>query len=244
MTGQAPRLVSYEEAGRAWPALVWCAPPRFRGISSAVIGGGIGPVTGWVNAMVDKDYAEPDPVSHVRVLAAQLGLSGPRVVGMITAADVRHWTAAEDGGVSVAATVGLGVPTRAAAPDGDGGVGGGGGDGGDGGRPRVGTINLLVVVPAPLADAALVNAVITATEAKTQALAECGYVATGTASDAVCVVCPDTSGEAADVLGPADPYAGSADPYAGPRSLWGARVARAVHRAVLDGTQNWQAQAS
>ena len=40
--------------------------------------------------------------------------------------------------------------------------------------PAVGTINMLVMVPERLSDAALVNAVATATEAKAQALAERG----------------------------------------------------------------------
>ena len=74
--------------------------------------------------------------------------------------------------------------------------------------------------PAPLGDAALVNAVVTATEAKTQALGEGGVPGTGTASDAIVVCCPT----------------GSTERYGGPRSLWGARLARAVHRAVAAGT--------
>ena len=42
----------------------------------------------------------------------------------------------------------------------------------------------------PLGDAAYVNAVMTATEAKTQALLDAGFRATGTASDAICVAAP------------------------------------------------------
>ena len=61
------------------------------------------------------------------------------------------------------------------------------------------------------------NAVVTATEAKTQVLLEHGVPGTGTASDAVCVLFPPV---------------GEEERFAGPRSVWGARVARAVHRAV------------
>jgi adenosylcobinamide amidohydrolase len=61
---------------------------------------------------------------------------------------------------------------------------------------------------------------VTATEAKSQALFERGVPGTGTASDAVCVLCPPT---------------GTAAPFAGPRSAWGARIGRAVHAAVLEG---------
>jgi adenosylcobinamide hydrolase len=88
----------------------------------------------------------------------------------------------------------------------------------------VGTINVLAVVPAALSDGALVNAVVTATEAKAQALAEAGVRATGTASDAICVACP----------------VGEGDPFGGPRSIWGSRLARAVRAAVAAGTADWQ----
>ena len=69
------------------------------------------------------------------------------------------------------------------------------------------------------------NAVSTATEAKVQALSELGIDATGTATDAVCVLCP----------GEGRPHA-----FGGPRSMWGSRLARAVHAAVRRGT--WEGQ--
>src|SRR5204862_6676925 len=113
----------------------------------------------------------------------------------------------DDGGVSVSATVGLGLPILAAAPD-----------GAESTHP--GTINVLVVVPERLSDGALVNTVVTATEAKVQALRDLGLAATGTATDAVCVACPEE---------------GRAAAFGGPRSVWGARLARAVHAAVITG---------
>jgi adenosylcobinamide amidohydrolase len=91
----------------------------------------------------------------------------------------------------------------------------------------VGTINIVAFLPAPLADAALVNAVATATEAKVQALVEAGFDATGTATDALFIACP-VAGD------------GNAEPYGGPRSSWGARLARAVHAAVAEGTHRWR----
>ena len=72
--------------------------------------------------------------------------------------------------------------------------------------------------PTGLSDDALVNAVVTATEAKTQALLERGVPGTGTASDAVCIVCP---------------LDGPTERFAGPRSVWGARLARATHAAIV-----------
>lgn len=78
-----------------------------------------------------------------------------------------------------------------------------------------------------MTDAALVNVVATATEAKAQALWEHGFEATGTASDALFVasVTPDP-----DVV---------AEQFGGPRSAWGARLARAVRTAVFEGAQRW-----
>ena len=210
-------LVTWSEDGRVRPALVWAPGPGWRAVSSAIVGGGLGPRAWWLDAQVDKEYFHPDPVAHAREIAAGLGLAPDDGVAMLTAADVSRWTSADDEGVTVAATVGLGLPVLAAVP------------------PEVaareateaaGTVNVLVVVPAPLSDAALVNAVVTATEAKAQALAEAGLGATGTSSDAVCVACPQ-------------PHGGEPEPYGGPRSLWGARIARAVHRAVAEGTADW-----
>ena len=45
-------------------------------------------------------------------------------------------------------------------------------------------------------------------------------VVTGTATDAVCIACPDE---------------GAPHAFGGPRSLWGARLARAVHAAGRSG---------
>ena len=213
----AVRLVPRTEDGRDWPALVWAPGPGWRAVSSAIVGGGLGPRAWWLDAEVDKEYFHPDPIAHAREIAAGLGLAPDAGIAMLTAADVSRWTRADDEGVTVAATVGLGLPVLAAVP------------------PEVaareaaepaGTVNVLVVVPAPLSDAALVNAVVTTTEAKAQALAEAGLRATGTSSDAVCVACPDPAGS-------------RPEPYGGPRSLWGARIARAVHAAVAAGTADW-----
>jgi adenosylcobinamide amidohydrolase len=188
------------------PVLVWRAPEPFRCISSAAHGGGIGDRVWVLNAEVSKDYDHPDPRAHLATIAAALGLQPGWGTGLLTAARVLDVVVAEDGGAGCAATVGVSKPTWAAGPDGS-----------WSGGP--GTINLVCTVPVALSDAALVNAVVTATEAKTQALLEAGIAGTGTASDAVVVVCPP----------------GGHEPYCGPRSTWGARLARAVHAAVVGG---------
>lgn len=199
------QLRSRREGGRELPLLVWRLPAPMRAVASAPHGGGLGMRRWVVNAQVPPSYARRDPDHHLAKLAVSLGLPG-RGVGLLTAADVRLHETTVDHGVEVTATVGLGHPVQAAAPPSASPI------------ELVGTINLVAVVPERLSDAALVNTVATATEAKVQALRDLGHDATGTATDAVVVLCP-SEGRAAD--------------FGGPRSVWGSRLARAVYGAVL-----------
>jgi adenosylcobinamide amidohydrolase len=200
-----------DEDGRRLPVHIWRFSRPALCIASGPLGGGIA-VQNWViNATVNADYGRMDPDAHLLDMARGLGLAGPGV-GLLTAVDVREAVAANDDGVRVVATVGLGHPTWAAAPD------------GDRRDPSPGTINILAWVPVALSEAALVNAASTITEAKTQALWAYGVEATGTATDALCVACVRD---------------GSGEPYGGPRSVWGARLARAAQAAVRDGTGRW-----
>ena len=201
------------EDAASLPVAVWRAGPGYRMVASGVVGGGLGERAWVLNAQVPGGYDRMDPGVHIAELAAGLGLAGEGV-GLLTAASVTDVVERDDEGVRVAATVGLRVPTWAAAA--------GSADREFGPIRRPGTINIIVSVPVPLSDAAYVNAVITATEAKTQALLEAGVRATGTASDAVCI---------------AAPAAGEPEDFAGPRSVWGARIARAVHAAVHAGAR-------
>lgn len=183
---------------------------RYRCLSSAVLGGGLASVRTWLNLQVAADYSRTDPAQHLR--EASTSLHGP-VVGMLTAACVALYREADHGRARAVGTVGVRHALAAA-----------------GGRPhrlpRLGTINLLVVVDEPLADAALVGAVQTAVEAKAQALAEAGIrasnadgFATGTATDSICVACPR----------------GGSVPFAGPATRVGGDIARVVHETVLQG---------
>ncbi|MFI6894741.1 adenosylcobinamide amidohydrolase [Streptomyces sp. NPDC050256] len=192
--------------------LVWRLGPGWRVCSSAVLGGGMGPRDWILNAQVPGGYPRMDPDRHLAEIAAAERLTGPGA-GLMTAADVTAYTVAADEGVTATATCGLGVRGWAAAPA----------DGAEGPQ-RPGTVNIVVTLPAPLTDAALVNAVATATEAKVQALLDAGLDCSGTPTDSVCIAAPAPS-----------PDTGAGEPFAGPRSRWGARLARAVHAAVLEG---------
>ncbi|WP_020549482.1 adenosylcobinamide amidohydrolase [Embleya scabrispora] len=209
-----PRTVWRDEDGTRRPALLWRAGPGWRMASSALLGGGIGERAWVLNLQVRPGYDRMDPVTHLTEVAAPLGLTGAGV-GLMTAAEVTAWTHGADEGAEAAVTTGIGVPTWAAAPV-----------PGLPGAPPPGTINIIAAVPATLSDAALINAVATITEAKVQALLDAGYACTGTPSDAICV--------AARVPTPNTPT----EPFGGPRSTWGARLARAVYTAVLQGARN------
>lgn len=208
MSGAQPVLLSHGQPSR--PCLLWRFPEAQRAIGSGCVGGGIGSAQWVLNAQVANTYARLDPEQHIAEIAAALGCAGPGA-GLLTAARVGSLHQCEQDGVLAHATVGVSHPTWAAAPDEL--------AGGDA-VASVGTINLVIQMPVHLADAALVGAVITATEAKTQALLEAGIAGTGTATDALCILCPPS---------------GPTDAFAGPRTLWGARLARAVHAAVHAG---------
>ena len=200
-----------------WPdhALLASLPVAHRCVSSAVLGGGLTSARHWLNLQVPHDYARIDPEAHLIEVARAHALDPTAVIGMLTAADVRAGVRRDRGPASAVATVGIGQPLAAA------------------GRrprplPRVGTINVFVVVRRPLSDAALVAAVQTATEAKAQALADAGVralnhhgPATGTATDAICVATPP----------------GAEVAFAGPATAIGAAIAHAVHGAVLSGAR-------
>ncbi|MEU8360686.1 adenosylcobinamide amidohydrolase [Nonomuraea sp. NPDC048882] len=207
------KLTYRTEEGARLGSLLWEFGPGWRMISSAMLGGGIGAREWVLNAQVVAGYARMDPADHL----ASLGPAHGEGVGMMTAASVDRYVRAADGGVEAYATVGLRVPTWAAAPEGH--------TDPELAPIRVGTINIVVVLPVAMTDAALVNTVMTVTEAKSQAMIETGFPGTGTASDAVCVAVPE---------------AGPQEVFGGPRSEWGARVARAVHTAVRCGAEAWR----
>ena len=191
--------------------LVWRWPAPVPALSSAPVGGGFGRIDWVLNIGVASDYGRTDLAEHSGEVAAELDLSGTGVA-MFTAVDLGGSVSADCDGVSVDATVGISHPTWAADPA---------------AVPEAteatgvpGTINLVVQMPVALDPGAAVNAVMTATEAKVQALRDRGVPGTGTATDAVTVVWLP---------------GGAPERFAGPRSQWGSRLGRAVYRAVWAG---------
>jgi adenosylcobinamide amidohydrolase len=179
-----------------------------------VVGGDLDVTRHVVNMHVGHGYDSTDPGADLRAFALGLGIAEP-FVGLMTAAltDEAACVREEAGGIRVAvvATVGLGSPAAA------------------GITPpaawRPSTINLIVVLDAQLERAAAVNGVITATEAKTGALAEAGVLtasgvpATGTVTDAVVLAWTGR---------------GPRLPYLGPGTVAGWCVARAVRQTIRE----------
>lgn len=203
----APELHTFS-GDPALAALAWRLDVPLMSASTAPVGGGIGLREWVVNVQVPGNYGRRDVAVHIAEVAAALDLVGLGV-GMLTAAEVRSVVEEEEGGVRVAATGGPTRPVWAAAPADECDV-----------VVAPGTINVVVFLPVRHSDAALANILCTVTEAKVQALVEVGVAGTGTASDAVTVLCPAL---------------GSTEPFGGPRSTYGQRVARAVHGALRSG---------
>jgi adenosylcobinamide hydrolase len=203
-------------------AVVLVAEAPLRVLSSAVLGGGAGEARAVANVRVPRGFRGEDSPAVLERFVARRRLPAP-VVGLLTAAATEHAEAATAtrSGLTALAVVTVGLSNRAAA-----------------GRSAVAawapsTINTILVVDADPAAAALVNLVITATEAKALALAEAGVrtddgaLASGTSTDAVVVAATGR---------------GRAERFGGPVSELGATAARAVREAMVRGVARWLAR--
>ncbi|MBJ6364068.1 adenosylcobinamide amidohydrolase [Paenibacillus sp. GCM10012307] len=154
-------------------------------LSSAVYNGGLRTADSFMNWQVQPDYDCSDPVGDLKRTLAASGYPAS-TVGLITAAPVEHASVLEGSGDRFewicCTTLGLGGAAR-------------------GGQKRnvypsyiPGTINTMLFIRGRVSQAALVNLVITAAEAKAAALAdmnvndkELGLPATGTPTDAIII---------------------------------------------------------
>jgi iron complex transport system ATP-binding protein len=176
-------------------------------LGSAVVGGGWGSTREILNVHVDDQYDGERPEGDLAAVAVELGVEGP-FVGLMTAAYTEFARCAVEslGDLTVAAVVSVGLSNTSSAgvtPPIEAGPAGAA-------APGPGTINVILLVDGTLTPAAMVNAVITATEAKTMTLAEWdvktpeGDSASGTSTDTVVVAC---TGRGAEMR-----YAGPATP--------------------------------
>jgi iron complex transport system ATP-binding protein len=181
-------------------------------LSSAVVGGGLARVRYLLNRHVHHDYNCLEPEADLVAFARSRGI-GEAFVGLMTAVSLEKArvvtrraacltvAAVVTAGLSNATTPGLSSPAT----------------------PGPGTINMILLIDACLTPAAMVNAVITGTEVKTQVLLARGvrtpegYAATGTSTDAIAV---------------ASTGSGTLLAYAGPVTLVGWLIGRCVRTAL------------
>ncbi|MCT8338107.1 hypothetical protein FKB36_11575 [Methanoculleus sp. Afa-1] len=165
---------------------------RFRAASTGVHGG-LADVTTILNHTVPHNF-EDEPARHLDLLVARHGIFQD-YFGLLTAVEMHHLCVLQYDFVTVFITAGVTNPTPHAP----------------------GTINIIVYSREGMVDSALLEAIVTATGAKAQALHDLGYDFPGTTTDAVVVAC--------DRDGP------RAHTYAGTLTELGSRV----HAAILYG---------
>ncbi|MGK7376522.1 adenosylcobinamide amidohydrolase [Planococcus sp. 1R117A] len=167
-------------------------------VSSAVINAGAGWFRTFINRHVDMNYNIDDSLMEMTGFIEELGFKPTDTVGMMTAvqtqdAIVKEYKASF-GSIVIAVTAGIGnaVDVSKALER----------------AMQVGTINTWIMVNGKLSDEAFIQAMITATEAKTKALHLEGVMdlltntlATGTSTDS-CLVAATQQGEHLPYAGP------------------------------------------
>lgn len=183
-----------------------------RSLSSAIVGSGFRRVSHILNAHVDKDYSSTNPKSDLRVLAHRCSADSP-FIGLLTAVHLRKARMAflEKDGFSVGALITAGVGNAASA-----GIT----------QPylaQTGTINIILLLDANLTRGAMLNAFITATEAKCAVIQSRNILtpendpATGTSTDTITIAATGR---------------GTLQPYAGSVTTIGWLIARTVRQAM------------
>jgi adenosylcobinamide hydrolase len=210
-------------------------PAEADSLSSAVYGGGTGRLKRAVNQYVSRDYECSNPVRDMENKLQEWGYALEGCAGLMTAVPLEHAAVAEEdtgsAGIFCCVTAAAGNAARAGSQ-----------------RSvlaayRPGTVNIMLGIDGWLSSSAMVNAVMTATEAKAAALADLGIVdaengliATGTTTDAIVLAVSGNRRYAAEHV-----YAGTATDLGGAvgrlvystvtASLRSVKAAEAVRRA-------------
>ncbi|WP_340021832.1 adenosylcobinamide amidohydrolase [Paenibacillus sp. FSL K6-1096] len=225
---------------KMWPGLVleWREehlllelPSESDSISSAVYGGGAGRLKRAVNQFVSRDYECSNPVQDMQNKLLEWGYPLEGCAGLMTAVPLEHAAVAEadigSAGIVCCVTAAAGNAARA------------GSERSVLAAYRPGTINIMLGIDGWLSQSAMVNAVMTATEAKAAALAdlgvtdaENGLIATGTTTDAIVLAVSGSRRYAAEHV------------YAGTATDLGGAVGRLVYSAVTESLRSVMAAKS
>ncbi len=169
----------------------------FFGISTGLLGGWKRVKFAFNHTVRNSDLEKP--VEYLRSVAKKYDLSS--YFGLLTSVPMDKLSVESVGNVTVFVTAGVKNPNE-----------------------KIGTINIVAVFEGRLSRAAMLNAIITATEAKTKALLESGCNFTGTNTDAIIVLCTQR---------------GKYYRYSGPASEAGRNLWKAVGKAVKDSLAKW-----
>ena len=170
----------------------------FDALSSGLLGGWK-KVEHIFNHTIGEDFDYSNPVAYLKRVASRFGMRS--YFGLLTSVPMDKLAIASDGEVTAFVTAGVINHNE-----------------------KIGTINTIVVIEADVSEGGMVNAVITATEAKSTALLEDGHKFTGTNTDAVVIA--KTGGKYYE--------------YAGPASELGSKIWRAVKTAVKESLAKWK----
>lgn len=193
-----------------------------RVISNGVIGEGLEWAQHFCNFHVEQDYVCSNPREDVRRWLREANIPAEHTVSMMTAIDLEDAALVEgqQDNISflVLATAGVGhavdIVHHSSVFD----------------QRHVGTINTMVFIDAHLTDGALVNALMSATEAKVKTLADLNILdretetlATGTPTDSLLIAATQS---------------GTPTPYAGSKTTIGKGIGRYVSQAIRKAIQN------
>ncbi|WP_342548642.1 adenosylcobinamide amidohydrolase [Paenibacillus sp. FSL P2-0089] len=206
-------------------------PAEADSISSAVYGGGAGRLKRAVNQYVSRDYECSNPVQDLENKLQEWGYPLEGCAGLMTAVPLEHAAVAEEdtgsAGIFCCVTAAAGNAARAGSQ-----------------RSvlaayRAGTINIMLGIDGWLSQSAMVNAVMTATEAKAAALTDLGIVdsenglsATGTTTDAIVLAVSGSRRYAAEHV------------YAGTATDLGGAIGRLVYSTVTESLRSVMAAKS
>ncbi|MBE9917082.1 adenosylcobinamide amidohydrolase [Paenibacillus donghaensis] len=222
-----------EYASEVWPGLVLKKgdrhlllqlPTMIETMGSAVHGGGMTRLRRIANIYVDRFYDCSDPVRDVIDWLREWRYPIDTTAGLLTAVQLQHASVQEEkneeAAVFCCVTAGTSNAARA------------GSERTTFPSYRPGTVNIMLMIDAKLSQAAMVNAVMTAVEAKAAALAdldvrdaENGLVATGTTSDAIILGVSQSAASPVELV------------YSGTATHLGGMIGRTVYGAVKEALQ-------
>jgi iron complex transport system ATP-binding protein len=201
------------------------SPNELKTLSSTLFGGGFHWSNTFVNRHVEMDYQCSDAVDEMKQYLVENDLNPSNTIGMMTAVNLQDTVIKKEthseGTIMVMVTAGTGnaIDSSKAYEHNFSPI-------------TPGTINIFVLVEAKLTDAAFVQVLTTATEAKTKALSVENILdkvtndtATGTSTDSICIAATQT---------------GLQYEYGGPLTPIGKWVGKLVFEATVESIQKYK----